>query len=170
MILCGGWACRPELRAPGRQGMGEHAADERLDSWKEIAAYLKRDESTVRWWEAEGLSGRSRHSDHRRCLANPISGIARKDKAPDAQTALRGENPALGDEQRLQGRSPHPPSHYEQQLSTLQPEPDLRETDGGGNGGRHPSGPSGHSARRSAPVVSTAAGDSRGHEEIALNN
>ncbi len=31
-------------------------ADERLESWKEIAAYLKRDESTVRRWErAEGL-------------------------------------------------------------------------------------------------------------------
>ena len=28
---------------------------ERLDSWKEIAAYLKRDESTVRRWESEGL-------------------------------------------------------------------------------------------------------------------
>src|SRR5213596_2616564 len=30
-------------------------ASERLDSWKEIAAYLKRDESTVRRWEEEGL-------------------------------------------------------------------------------------------------------------------
>jgi TolB-like protein/Tfp pilus assembly protein PilF len=28
---------------------------ERLDSWKEIAAYLKRDERTVRRWEGEGL-------------------------------------------------------------------------------------------------------------------
>src|SRR5260370_31650427 len=28
---------------------------ERLDSWKEIAAYLKRDERTVRRWESEGL-------------------------------------------------------------------------------------------------------------------
>lgn len=28
---------------------------DRLDSWKEIAAYLKRDERTVRRWEAEGL-------------------------------------------------------------------------------------------------------------------
>jgi len=28
---------------------------ERLDSWKEIAAYLRRDERTVRRWEAEGL-------------------------------------------------------------------------------------------------------------------
>src|SRR6266851_2794995 len=33
----------------------EPPASERLDSWKEIAAYLKRDESTVRRWEDEGL-------------------------------------------------------------------------------------------------------------------
>lgn len=31
------------------------APAERLDSWKEIAAYLKRDERTVRRWEKEGL-------------------------------------------------------------------------------------------------------------------
>ena len=33
----------------------EPPASKRLDSWKEIAAYLKRDESTVRRWEKEGL-------------------------------------------------------------------------------------------------------------------
>jgi TolB-like protein/tetratricopeptide (TPR) repeat protein len=33
----------------------EAAPGQRLDSWKEIAAYLKRDESTVRRWEKEGL-------------------------------------------------------------------------------------------------------------------
>ncbi len=37
----------PERREP--------PASERLDSWKEIAAYLKRDESTARRWEKEGL-------------------------------------------------------------------------------------------------------------------
>src|SRR5947209_2484905 len=36
-------------------GSREPAASARLDSWKEIAAYLKRDESTVRRWEDEGL-------------------------------------------------------------------------------------------------------------------
>lgn len=34
---------------------------DRLDSWKEIAAYLKRDQRTVRRWEAEGLPVR-RHT------------------------------------------------------------------------------------------------------------
>src|SRR5229473_5975052 len=33
----------------------ESPATEKLDSWKEIGAYLKRDESTVRRWEKEGL-------------------------------------------------------------------------------------------------------------------
>jgi pentatricopeptide repeat protein len=33
----------------------EPSGNERLDSWKEIAAYLKRDERTVRRWEREGM-------------------------------------------------------------------------------------------------------------------
>src|SRR2546425_1968915 len=37
----------PDLRKP--------MASERLESWKEIAAYLKRGQSTVRRWEKEGL-------------------------------------------------------------------------------------------------------------------
>src|SRR5947199_9121471 len=32
-----------------------NASGESLDSWKAIAAYLKRDERTVRRWEQEGL-------------------------------------------------------------------------------------------------------------------
>lgn len=32
-----------------------HAVNARLDSWKEIAAYLRRDERTVRRWEKDGL-------------------------------------------------------------------------------------------------------------------
>ena len=39
-----------KYRAPSRE-----VPAERLDSWKEIAAYLKRDERTVRRWEKEGL-------------------------------------------------------------------------------------------------------------------
>jgi TolB-like protein/Flp pilus assembly protein TadD len=39
---------QPQIR-PGED------SEERLDSWKEIAAYLKRDERTVRRWEEEGL-------------------------------------------------------------------------------------------------------------------
>src|SRR5919204_7051431 len=39
----------------GSQPPLEPPSAERLDSWKEIAAYLKRDESTVRRWEEEGL-------------------------------------------------------------------------------------------------------------------
>lgn len=42
---------KPEV-SPGPR---EPTAVERLDSWKAIAAYLRRDESTVRRWEKEGL-------------------------------------------------------------------------------------------------------------------
>ena len=37
----------------GESGPSEPSADQRLDSWKEIATYLKRDERTVRRWEAQ---------------------------------------------------------------------------------------------------------------------
>jgi len=41
---------------PPRGARPEVSVCERLDSWKEIAAYLKRDVRTVRRWEhAEGL-------------------------------------------------------------------------------------------------------------------
>jgi len=43
----------------------EPLASERLDSWKEIAAYLRRDERTVRRWEQEGLPVR-RHLHKRK--------------------------------------------------------------------------------------------------------
>jgi TolB-like protein/Tfp pilus assembly protein PilF len=48
-------AARPETRSDG----------ERLDSWKEIAAYLKCSERTVRRWENEGLPVR-RHPHNKR--------------------------------------------------------------------------------------------------------
>jgi TolB-like protein/Tfp pilus assembly protein PilF len=40
---------------PSSSGSSEPSARDRLDSWKEIAAHLSRDESTVRRWEKEGL-------------------------------------------------------------------------------------------------------------------
>lgn len=42
-------------RSQPSSGLREPPVSERLDSWKKIAAYLKRDESTVRRWEKEGL-------------------------------------------------------------------------------------------------------------------
>src|SRR5207247_9233379 len=45
-------ADKPQPLPPERR---EPPVSERLDSWKEIAAYLKRDESTARRWENEGL-------------------------------------------------------------------------------------------------------------------
>ena len=43
------------LKPPLPPGSPETPASERLDSWKEIAGYLKRDERTVRRWEKDGL-------------------------------------------------------------------------------------------------------------------
>jgi Tol biopolymer transport system component len=43
-----------ETPGPAHTGAADAASD-RLDSWKEIAAYLRRDESTVRRWEKDGL-------------------------------------------------------------------------------------------------------------------
>jgi TolB-like protein/tetratricopeptide (TPR) repeat protein len=40
---------------PRPHALPEPESSQRLDSWKEIAVYLKRDESTVRRWEREGL-------------------------------------------------------------------------------------------------------------------
>ena len=57
------------MKEPGEQTLTptkEPAIDERLDSWKEIAAYLKRDVRTVRRWEEkEGLPVH-RHLHHKR--------------------------------------------------------------------------------------------------------
>src|SRR2546427_11524965 len=52
----------PESREP--------PAGRRLDSWEEIATHLKRDESTVRRWEKEGLPV------HRRAHKRKASGYA----------------------------------------------------------------------------------------------
>src|SRR5512134_1777716 len=42
--------------SPGSSPVADRPSDDRLDSWKEIAAYLKRDVTTVQRWEKrEGL-------------------------------------------------------------------------------------------------------------------
>src|SRR5574341_2635540 len=41
--------------APETDLQPSRPSNDRLDSWKEVAAYLRRDESTVRRWEKEGL-------------------------------------------------------------------------------------------------------------------
>jgi len=48
-------------------GLREPRVSERLDSWKKIAAYLKRDVSTVRRWEKEGLPVH-RHTHSKKAL------------------------------------------------------------------------------------------------------
>jgi Tol biopolymer transport system component len=56
----------PSESRASTSSLQKSAASERLDSWKEIAAYLRRSERTVRRWEAtEGLPTH-RHGHHRR--------------------------------------------------------------------------------------------------------
>src|SRR5271156_5887932 len=45
---------------------GEKPVDDRLDSWKEIAAYLKRDVTTVQRWEKRGGMPVHRHLHDKR--------------------------------------------------------------------------------------------------------
>src|SRR5438477_3501817 len=46
----------PDTGSQAQSDSGEQRASERLDSWKEIAAYLRRDVRTVQRWErSEGL-------------------------------------------------------------------------------------------------------------------
>lgn len=69
-----------------------HAAD-RLDSWKEIAAHLKRDERTVRRWEKEGLPV------HRRTHLSRASVYAFKGEVDawwNTGRAVAGSNKATG--------------------------------------------------------------------------
>jgi eukaryotic-like serine/threonine-protein kinase len=55
-----------EANAPSPEALAPPAADSRLDSWKEIATYLKRDIRTVQRWEKlEGLPVR-RHQHQKR--------------------------------------------------------------------------------------------------------
>ena len=49
-------ATMPDLTPPGSSPQGAEPQGERLDSWKEIAAYLRRDVTTVQRWEKrEGM-------------------------------------------------------------------------------------------------------------------
>ena len=71
----------------------EAAPGQRLDSWKEIAAYLKRDESTVRRWEKEGL---------------PVRRLAHKKKATIYAYTSEIDVWWNGGHSRLSPRHPHP--------------------------------------------------------------
>src|SRR4051812_42485853 len=74
----------------------EPAASLRLDSWKEIATYLKRDESTVRRWEKEGL---------------PVHRHAHKKKATVFAYASEIDLWWRGDRARLEPQAPEHGEH-----------------------------------------------------------
>src|SRR5215831_14932560 len=55
----------PERRAIGSSAPGEVEPSDRLDSWKEIAAYLRRDVTTVQRWEKREAMPVHRHQHDR---------------------------------------------------------------------------------------------------------
>ena len=104
---------------PRQQDPPPHPPDDRLDSWKEIAAYLRRDESTVRRWEKDGLPvHRHRHKLRSAVFAykseldawwkNAESG-ARESRPVPAAAPATGPAPATGRTTATGGAPAHAP-------------------------------------------------------------
>ena len=98
----------------GRTSTGAHDADDgmsgRLDSWKDVAAYLKRDVSTVQRWEhREGLPIH-RHL-HDKLGSHPMSveGVEGTSSMPgNAAARLARRNAMLKKHQPRRWRTPGP--------------------------------------------------------------
>ena len=87
--------------SPERDDSGSLAPDDRLDSWKEIAAYLKRDVTTVQRWEKRESMPVHRH------LHDKLGSVyafrselerwtrGRKPQAPDAGSGEFAEVPSI---------------------------------------------------------------------------
>jgi TolB-like protein/Tfp pilus assembly protein PilF len=81
-------------------GASENTADERLDSWKEIAAYLKRDVTTVQRWERREGMPVHRHLHDKRGSVYALSS--------ELDSWVMARKPVAGDEPRDPGsESPH---------------------------------------------------------------
>lgn len=96
-----------QLLWPSPMGTSEIQApnlrpSDRLDSWKEIAAYLKRDERTVRRWETEGLPV------HRKVHKKQASVYAYRAEIDawwhDGQQRMGQSEPELSDRRKIKGR------------------------------------------------------------------
>ncbi len=73
-------------------GASENTADERLDSWKEIAAYLKRDVTTVQRWERREGMPVHRHLHDKRGSVYALSS--------ELDSWVMARKPVAGDEPR----------------------------------------------------------------------
>lgn len=99
-------------------GSPPQSSTERLDSWKEIAVYLKRDERTVRRWEAEGMPvHRQVHKKQASVYAYRTeidawrrNGQQRLDESQSARFPKWLVPWVMGDSRRVHGRSQWPAS------------------------------------------------------------
>src|ERR1051325_10982766 len=104
-----------DANAPSPEGLpAPVAADGRLDSWKEIAAYLKRDTRTVQRWEKlEGLPIR-RHQQQKRGSAFAYRDeldawwLQRGHDVDAALPAVDASDVLAGDGEEIAAERPHP--------------------------------------------------------------
>ncbi|WP_348269460.1 hypothetical protein P8936_12130 [Edaphobacter paludis] len=97
-------------QSPGTS-QAETLPEDRLDSWKEIAAYLKRDVTTVQRWEKrEGMPVR-RHLHYKAGSVYASRG--------ELDTWMRSRNPSVGQEDGNDAMPPSPPATPQPALSTV---------------------------------------------------
>src|SRR6202453_4631417 len=97
----------PSLGTPQSTG----PLEDRLDSWKEIAAYLKRDVTTVQRWEKREERPVHRHLDDR------IGSVYASRTELDAW--MRSRNLHIGQENGDNAPSPNPPGQAPRQVASL---------------------------------------------------
>ena len=107
------WANHPSGTPPARE-----TSEDRLDSWKEIAAYLNRDVTTVQRWEKREGMPVHRH------LHDRMGSVYASRAELDAWTQSRNLRPAQENGNQLP--SPDPPA------SPL-PQPEIRPLEPGGS-------------------------------------
>src|ERR1700683_843074 len=83
----------------------EKPPEDRLDSWKEIAAYLGRDVTTVQRWEKRELMPVHRHLHDKRGSVYAL--------APELDAWLQGRRQSLAGEQGEKGPMPDAPLEAE---------------------------------------------------------
>ena len=89
----------------------ERPLEDRLDSWKEIASYLKRDITTVQRWEKREDMPVHRHLHDK--MGSVYSSRA------DLDAWMRGRNLRVGQENRNNAISPDPPAEPRSAISTF---------------------------------------------------
>jgi Tol biopolymer transport system component len=93
----------------GEPSLGTPQSEDRLDSWKEIAAYLKRDVTTVQRWEKREEMPVHRH------LHDRIGSVYASRAELDAW--MRGRNLRMGQGNGDNAPSPEPPGQVPRQVS-----------------------------------------------------